>query len=417
MVCLHHYEVFLLGVFFFVVFFFSTRLFWNFRSVQHTSAKNKINYLLSASTSFLNNRFEMNTGDFYGVVLCIGESLGNGDYCDWSVDCMMGDSKLRQNNNNMNVAGSCLSKQIALNKPLIIDEESLSLLISTKKFKTSPTVWMSFSVNGQKAMALHFIIYHYLLGVQKFIVYDESKRMEVLLLPLIKQGIVIYHSAKLKTQNQCQISAVQLARAHNITFLGLLDVDEYVVLKNNASIPHMLARVSPTQSVVSLPWVYINASDSSSRDPSQPLYEVCPQLSCGELNLHVKSFVRPHAVELIVTDPHHKVPSPGTYQGLVTGHKFPSPSPFWDIPKVPNSYNLPVIYHFHYKRLDLYINKRAMGTGDSVRDTDFAGPKVWVKDYHKLVRGFKCNWELKHDIPIVFTNAKLWSSKIVLKNE
>ena len=353
----------------------------------------------------------INSADFYGTILCIGETLGNGNACRWSVDCMMINSSLRHD--HFDVAGECLKRELSKNL-LTVDVESLSEFVKQSNLTNSslPTVWASFSVMGQKSMMLNNIIYHHLLGIQKFIVFDESEHMKPLLLPFIRTGLVIYFAANPKTQNFCQIKAIEFARKHNVDFLGLIDVDEFVVLNDTDTIPDMLSRVSVHQSVVSLPWVLINASDGTSRDTLSPLFDICPQLDCGSLDKHVKSFVRPAAVELIESDPHSKIPFSGTFQGLPSGTRF-GPAPFWVESLEGKIYNGPVMYHFHFKRLDLYISKRALGTGDVIRTSDFFPMWSWIEDFNNFARDFTCSWKREGILPSVFPNASQWSSKII----
>ena len=142
-------------------------------------------------------------------------------------------------------------------------------------------------------MAIHHIIYHYLLGIRKFIVYNEARNLRYLFQPFIDLKIVIYIPSHFKTQIECQLKTVKLARENSINFLGLLDVDEFVVLKNHETIPFMLSKVGKNQSVVCIPWIFMNGSDSLSRELLTPLFEICPSLNCGSMSTTVKSFVRP----------------------------------------------------------------------------------------------------------------------------
>ena len=163
-----------------------------------------------------------------------------------------------------------------------------------------------------------------------------------------------------------------------MNFLGLFDVDEFVVLQDLEKIPEMLAKVSPQLSVISLPWVYIKGSESDSRDCFTPLVSMGSNISCGTLNYHVKSFVRPEAVELIANNPHYKYHGKGYFK----------------------------------ERLDLFIAKKARGTGAVFRDADFGPMHKRIEEFDKNLHGFTCNWYSGNQQLSTFDEAAKWSSRI-----
>jgi hypothetical protein len=241
--------------------------------------------------------------------------------------------------------------------------------------------------------------------------------MRKFLHPFIHRGIVLYFPASFKSHNESTIKALKLASNHDISYLGLFDIDEYVVLKDGESIIDILDSISGKQSIISIPLVYINGSNRDSFDNYSPLYEVCPMLSCGSLKRRVKSFVRPSNVTINSNDDDYIIqPNVDTFQGLSNGSRF-GPSQFWTSSKSSYaSYSGPVTYRFHLKQLEMYIAERSLGASkNSMKESDFTPLSEWVEGFNYLLVNFTCNWKQKDPSFAfkAFTEAKEWGSKIV----
>ena len=161
-----------------------------------------------------------------------------------------------------------------------------------------------------------WIEYHRLLGVEKFYLYNNnsSDGYGPILNPYIKRGIVEliewpYDHAEnhIEEWNAIQCSAYQdaIQRAkYKTKWLAIIDLDEFIVVKNKKSLAALLKEFKNDSAVV-VNWQMFGTSGVEKIPPDKLMIEVLTQKALKNHPEHftVKSIVRPEKV-LACSNPH-----------------------------------------------------------------------------------------------------------------
>mmetsp|Transcript_23925 Transcript_23925/g.39567 ORF Transcript_23925/g.39567 Transcript_23925/m.39567 type:complete len:535 (-) Transcript_23925:213-1817(-) len=237
-----------------------------------------------------------------------------------------------------------------------------------------PRVWMGVSVKEQPHDLARFILHHWCLGVHKFLIYDESTSSSVHQMAVRAQKMIPIHYEKSppKSQISQQVAAIRMAARMGAQWVGGLDVDEYLHVPG-ADLPILLQSLPSHVGVASFKLEMFSAGQS---------YNILSDGQRGSQNAHVKSFAHVERVELLKTDPHHKILKKGYVQLLMGPNKVMPNGPFatrdgrccgnkstaGEIGILPEH---PSCLHFHEKpTLADAVRKLYRGTGATVRERD-----------------------------------------------
>jgi glycosyltransferase involved in cell wall biosynthesis len=148
---------------------------------------------------------------------------------------------------------------------------------------------------------LEWVAYHRLLNFNQIIVYsNDSTDGSVDLLDVLAQnGIIIHRAQRTRTDVSPQNAAYADALAKAQTeWLCFLDADEFLVLKQDATITEFVARFDESVSAIAVHWRVFGSSGRREFN-SDPVIERFTMATDKDhsLNTHFKSLVRPRRVE------------------------------------------------------------------------------------------------------------------------
>jgi len=238
-----------------------------------------------------------------------------------------------------------------------------------------PPVWMGVSVKDQPHDLARFILHHWCMGVQKFLIYDESTTSSSAVHQMAVRAQTMipihYERAPPKSQISKQVDAIKRAAAGGAQWVGGLDVDEYLHVPG-ADLPALLHSLPPHVGLASFKWEMFK--------PGQT-YDVLSDGQRGSQYIHVKSFAHANRVQLREVDPHHKRLKKGYVQFLMGPNEVIPNGPFATRDGRPLSAGMirslpkhPSCLHFHNKpTLADAVRKQYRGTGD-VNHTSDTGP-------------------------------------------
>lgn len=302
------------------------------------------------------------------LTCCIQDYL---PICNFDFDCA---TNKYLHDKNDTLIKNCLHTEQKVIKPFFNFKEhafkSLSMHIPVE---SNVKIWMSLSVKDDFESLQYYLLHHIQMGIQKFIIYDESLNHEVYDYFSGLDSIIVFKS-KEKQQNYNQISASKLAAEHNVDWIGFFDVDEYLYIPGK-SLTHFLNDFESNVSVVSLPMMTIpfGFSYPDLRKGIRPNNEGC-----------VKSFVNPKGITNEMSNPHIKHLKDGFLQAIET-KRFKT-SQFcgnWILDREDTLYK-PAVLHFHNKKSYAdKIRKIYRGTGDIQRPEDYEKLSVVLTDLSK----------------------------------
>lgn len=206
-----------------------------------------------------------------------------------------------------------------------------------------------------------WIIYHYMLGIQHFFIYDNgsdfpledrlnnSKFKEICTIKNVigkNRQISSYHSCLNGNKNKFE-------------WIAFLDCDEYIVLKEDENIIEFLNKRDHLQGIA-LSWIVYGTSfhDISSYTENytteEPVFSKYTY-NQGFNDRHVKSIVKPKYTNYFQGNPHFcNIKNPDLYEDPC-GNKINGPFNYID------STNVACINHYFCKSADLFMKKKKRG--------------------------------------------------------
>lgn len=147
-----------------------------------------------------------------------------------------------------------------------------------------------------------WIEWHQKMGVEKFYFYDNEStdNTRAVLAPFIESGLVDYHyvegySQQLPTYDRCMEEHRFDAR-----WIAIIDIDEFIVPKQDKSIPDFLKRMEDF-SVVELNWLCYGSGGAKKKEPGGVMERFkWHSLPEHKLNRYVKSIVNPRRVYSVI---------------------------------------------------------------------------------------------------------------------
>jgi hypothetical protein len=140
-----------------------------------------------------------------------------------------------------------------------------------------------------------WIEYYSAAGISHFFLYNNNSADDYLgvLAPFIKQGLVtLIEWPRVPASPAAEEDCIRRA-VNRFSWVGFLDADEFVVIKDGQSIPSFLSGFG-TFPGVALHWIYFGSNGHKER-PKEPVIEAYTRRRKA-VNIHVKVFVRPEAV-------------------------------------------------------------------------------------------------------------------------
>ena len=257
----------------------------------------------------------------------------------------------------------CTSDAVArINMTKLLDLWNMHNL-ANKNISANYTVWIAVVVKNDAETALEFLIWHFLLGVNHVLLYDNEStdNLHVALKPFVTAGlveIIYYHG--IGQQVRIYNDALNRARKENVTWLAAIDVDEYIAPLMDESIHAFLRRYSNQSFVgaVRLNWQYVTSMGKLWRWDSGKLNETVLDRSgfdTGWPDIRVKTIALVNNTKGFM-NPHY------------TGHYYGKYAVGPDYMKKgfvhytnPPEINTAVLLHFHVRTLEEWIMKQNRG--------------------------------------------------------
>lgn len=207
-----------------------------------------------------------------------------------------------------------------------------------------------------------WIVHHLLLGVDRFIVYDNGSAVPLAetLAPYVDLGIVV---VEVIPGPERQLAAYARAlRAHGPGFkwMGFLDVDEFVLPLAGQDLPAFLSGYEE-HAALGLHWAVFGSSGHLARPPGLQTESYLHRFPLDQgVNCTVKAVVQP-ALALAPASPHHFRLAPG--HCAVNEHRFPLGGPYG----VHTSDRIRVNHYFFRSQRE-FAEKIERGRGDMSRE-------------------------------------------------
>jgi len=221
--------------------------------------------------------------------------------------------------------------------------------ISTTAFMPHGRVALCLRFRNEAPFLEEWIEYHLAAGVDHFFLYNNfsSDNYKQVLCPYVERGRVTlidwpYKPASPAAENDC------IARTRGrFDWVGFLDADEFVVIRDGRSIPEFLAGFTDVPAVA-LFW-YIYGSSGHKARPRDWVINAYKRRS-ARLNVHFKVFVRPDQVT------RNKNSHNFYYRGARCAVQEDGKKVFGSLSLVPTARNA-WINHYYYKSLEDYMEK------------------------------------------------------------
>ena len=207
-----------------------------------------------------------------------------------------------------------------------------------------------------------WIEYHKRLGSSKFYIFDHNSTIPVLngIQEYVTSGLVeyFYFTNYGNEQAPAQIIAYDhclklFGNKHK--FIAFIDVDEFIVVKNNTlKIPDILSDYEKYSSVA-LNWMMFGSSGHVLKPPGEVLgnYQKCFKSD------HVKNIVNPSLGARVSGNPHYFTHAPGKF--AVSMHNTTVPEHIDE--SFHDGYDKMYINHYNTKSLSEFIAKMTRGRG------------------------------------------------------
>lgn len=221
------------------------------------------------------------------------------------------------------------------------------------------TLGMCCIVKDESPFLEEWLLFHALLGVERFIIYDNGSKIPVLetLRPyLFNDFLFIYRVPGKARQIECYDHCLQ-NHGPGVEWLGVMDMDEFVVPKAGNSLQAMLAPYA-NYGALALNWKVFGTNGHAERPNGLQIENYTRALLLEHpMHLHLKLFVRP-ALANCFFNPHIVRLRENT---TVNENHEPVYGPYTEKP----SWNVAQVNHYYYRSLQDYYQKLRRGMADS----------------------------------------------------
>ena len=246
--------------------------------------------------------------------------------------------------------------------PFRIDMDRLHLRSTqcTDKSKGDMYFWMALFVKDDSRNVVEWLAWHLSLGVNHIIVYDNESvdNLRQALLPLINAKLVTYllwSGRGISAQQSAYRHAIMQTEAKNVSWLGIIDVDEFLLPIKHKCLPSMLSSYDNAKNVsaIAVNWRMMPGKyQLSNRNLVYRSIFERTEFSLGYPNRHIKSIIKPHFTKDLLTA--HAASYSQGYTAVSLDSMRPTNDSFNYPPEVRDA----VILHYHVKSLEEWLSKK-----------------------------------------------------------
>jgi hypothetical protein len=241
-----------------------------------------------------------------------------------------------------------------------LQQSSLKCKSKGGNVKDGNYLWFALFVKNDARNVIEWVVWHLLLGADHIVIYDNnsSDNLAEALLPLVNANLIsriIWDGIGIGAQQASYRDAIQVTKDKNISWLALIDTDEFILPLRDKCLPTMLSRFDDDQtaSAVILNWRMMPGKFELSHrtTPYEPIFERT-NFTLGYPNRHIKTILKPSMTEGLLTA-HAAFYSQGTSSVSIDSRRLSNDS-FNDPPEVHDA----VILHYHAKSLEEWVAKK-----------------------------------------------------------
>lgn len=223
-------------------------------------------------------------------------------------------------------------------------------------------LWFVYVVRNEARLLVQNILHHLALGVDHFLVYDNesSDNLEESLEPFRKLGLVsLYKISGQGVQLRAYDNALSKAKDANVSWLGAIDADEFLVSTRAVCIPALLEQVyrqyNTSMAALGVNWRFPGRYNLMMNATSFPVENVA--FAVGQPNKHIKSIVHVPRTKNFV------LPHNAEYDECCTARSVSGRLPAGPFLKPTDAQDTALI-HLYSKGATDWIQKRIRGRAD-----------------------------------------------------
>lgn len=260
-----------------------------------------------------------------------------------------------------NYSGECNSDStFNLNIHLLLQSSSKCKSKSVGKVEGGKYLWMTLFAKNDARNVIESIVWHLLLGVDHVVVYDNNSidNLAPALEPLVSALLVSripWDGIGIPAQQAAYRNSIRSSQEKHISWLAIMDVDEYILPIRDKCLPKMLSRFDSEKktSALVLNWRMMPGVHELSHrtDPYETIFERT-RFSLGYPNRHIKTILQPSLTKGLLTA--HAASYATGYTAVSVDSGKPTNDSFNYPPQVRDA----VILHYHVKSLEEWVAKK-----------------------------------------------------------
>jgi hypothetical protein len=200
-----------------------------------------------------------------------------------------------------------------------------------------------------------------LIGIEYFLIYDNnsSDNLEASLLPFVKANFVQHvqwnGSIGIAAQQEAYRDAISITKSENISWVAMLDTDEFIFPLRDQCLPKFLSRFDGDDYTagIGINWRMVSSKNQLSNRivPYQTIFERT-DFSPGYPDRHIKTIFRPFRTEGLLTA--HAARYMNDRGAVSVDSKRRINDSFNNPPEIQDA----VILHYHIKSLEEWVSKK-----------------------------------------------------------
>lgn len=247
--------------------------------------------------------------------------------------------------------------------PFQLDIDQLRLNAArcrNEKSENSKYFWMTLFVKDDSRNVVEWIVWHLLLGINFITIYDNDSTDNIVkaLEPLVKANLVGYipwTGIGISAQQAAYRDAIEKAQVDKVSWLGIVDVDEFILPIRDKCLPEMVSRFDDDKdtAAVVINWRMMPGNYELSHRTAvyQSIFERT-EFSLGYPNHHIKTILKPQLTQNLLTA--HAASYISGYTAVSVDSRRPTNNSFNYPPEVADA----VLLHYHVKSLEEWVAKK-----------------------------------------------------------
>lgn len=225
---------------------------------------------------------------------------------------------------------------------------------------SSSYFWMTLFVKDDSRNVIEWIVWHLLLGIDFVTVYDNEStdNLAKALEPLVEANFVLHVpwiGIGINAQQAAYRDAIKMAKNQNVSWLGIVDVDEFILPIQDKCLPGMVSRFDNDKetAAVVVNWRMMPGNFELSHRSAvyRSIFERT-EFSLGYPNHHIKTILRPQFTQDLLTA--HAATYVSGYTAVSVDSRRHTNNSFNYPPEVRDA----VILHYHVKSLEEWVAKK-----------------------------------------------------------